>query len=72
MSETDGRVSRLTIDLTAIQRNCRRLQAELRPGTECAAVVKADAYGLGVAPVAQALAGAGARRFFVAQFDEGL
>jgi alanine racemase len=72
MSETDGRVSRLIIDLTAIQRNYRRLQAELRPGAECAAVVKADAYGLGVAPVAQALAGAGARRFFVAQFDEGL
>lgn len=72
MSETDGRVSRLTIDLTAIQRNYRRLRAELRAGAECAPVVKADAYGLGVAPVAQALAAAGARRFFVAQFDEGL
>ena len=72
MSGIDGRVSRLTIDLAAIQRNYRRLKAELRRGAECAAVVKADAYGLGVAPVAQALAAAGARRFFVAQFDEGL
>jgi alanine racemase len=72
MSETDGRVSRLTIDLAAIQRNYRRLTTELRPGAECAAVVKANAYGLGLAPVAQALAGAGARRFFVAQLDEGL
>jgi alanine racemase len=71
MSETDGRVSRLTIDLTAIQRNYRRLQAELRTGATCAAVVKADAYGLGVAPVARALAAAGARQFFVAQFEEG-
>jgi alanine racemase len=72
MSEIDGRVSRLTVDLAAIQRNYRRLVTELRPGAECAAVVKANAYGLGVAPVAQALAAAGARRFFVAQFDEGL
>ena len=72
MSETDGRVSRLTIDLAAIQRNYRRLQQETGPATECAAVVKADAYGLGVAPVAGALAEAGARRFFVAQAEEGL
>jgi alanine racemase len=72
MSETDGRVSRLTIDLAAIQRNYRRLQAEAGPATECAAVVKADAYGLGAGPVAQALADAGARRFFVAQVEEGL
>ena len=72
MSATDGRVSRLTIDLTAIQRNYRRLKAELGAGVDCAAVVKANAYGLGVAPVARALAAAGARRFFVAQFEEGL
>ena len=72
MSAIDGRVSRLTIDLTAIQRNYRRLKTELGPGVDCAAVVKANAYGLGVAPVAGALAAAGARRFFVAQFDEGL
>ena len=72
MSATDGRVSRLTIDLTAIQRNYRRLKAELGRGVDCAAVVKANAYGLGVAPVARARAEAGARRFYVAQFDEGL
>jgi alanine racemase len=34
-------------------------------------VVKADAYGLGVKRVAQALARAGARRFFVAAAEEG-
>jgi alanine racemase len=72
MSETDGGVSRLTVDLAAIQRNYRRLQAEAGPATECAAVVKADAYGLGAAPVAGALATAGARRFFVAKAEEGL
>jgi alanine racemase len=35
-------------------------------------VVKGDAYGLGIAPVAPALAKAGCRQFFVANLDEGL
>lgn len=42
------------------------------PGVQTAAVVKADAYGLGIAPVARALAQAGARRFFVAVAEEGV
>lgn len=55
----------LTIDLNALQANYRDLKA--RPGSaECAAVVKADAYGLGVAPAARALARAGCGTFFVA------
>ena len=61
----------LTIDLEAIKENYRRLRQELRPVT-CAAVVKADAYGLGAAWVAPALAKAGARTFFTAQIDEAL
>ncbi len=59
----------LTIDLEAIKDNYRRLRQELRPVT-CAAVVKADAYGLGAARVAPALAKAGARTFFTATLDE--
>ena len=39
--------------------------------TQTAAVVKADAYGLGAARVVRALAQAGARRFFVAMAEEG-
>ena len=39
---------------------------------ETAAVVKADAYGLGAAQVSKALAKAGARTFFVAQAEEGV
>ncbi len=62
----------LEIDLSAIVANWRRLAAELKPGTECAAVVKADAYGLGVARVAPRLAAAGCILFFVATIDEGL
>lgn len=62
----------LTIDLEAIARNWRALDALSAPGCQTGAVVKADAYGLGVARVAQALARAGARRFFVAVAEEGL
>ena len=39
--------------------------------TETGAVVKADSYGLGAARVAQVLARAGARKFFVAAAEEG-
>ena len=60
----------LTIDLGAITANYRLLQSHLS-AAECAAVVKADAYGLGAAHVAPALARAGCRSFFVATFDEG-
>jgi alanine racemase len=61
---------RLSIDLSAIVANWQALSALAR--VEAAPVVKADAYGLGVAPVARALARAGARRFFVAYAEEGL
>jgi len=59
----------LDIDLDAIAANWTALDA--MTDCETAAVVKADAYGLGVAPVALRLARAGARRFFVASVEEG-
>lgn len=63
----------LTIDLDALASNWRRLAERLAPsGTECAGVVKADGYGLGVAPVARTLHGAGCRTFYVAQISEGI
>lgn len=61
---------RLTIDLGALVANWRDLGARA-PGAECAAVVKADGYGLGIEPVVGALAGAGCRTFFVALPSEG-
>lgn len=61
----------LTIDLDAVQANYRRLCAELGE-VPCAAVVKANAYGLGLAQVAPALARAGAAVFFTAQLDEAI
>ncbi len=59
----------LSIDLGAVVANWRALDA--MTGCETAAVVKADAYGLGADRVAVALAEAGARRFFVAVAEEG-
>jgi len=69
MFETAGAI--LTIDLKAIQSNYLRLKKELG-GKDCAAVVKADAYGLGIEPVSKALWDAGASTFFVALPDEGV
>src|SRR4029077_19650495 len=62
----------LEIDLAGIAENWRRLGARLKSGARAAAVVKADAYGLGLAQVAPALAAAGCSLFFVATLDEGL
>jgi alanine racemase len=59
----------LTIDLDAIIANWRKLEKTAVPA-ECAAVIKADAYGCGVDPVARALAAAGCKTFFVATLDE--
>ena len=63
--------ARLSIGLDAVVRNWRALDALSAPGVETAAVVKADAYGLGAAAVGPALAAAGVRSFFVALAEEG-
>ncbi|TLG73989.1 alanine racemase [Methylocystis sp. B8] len=60
----------LTVDLSALSDNWR-MMARLAGGAECGAVVKADAYGLGLAPVMRALLAAGCRTFFVANVVEG-
>ncbi|HEX5418798.1 MAG TPA: alanine racemase, partial [Gammaproteobacteria bacterium] len=61
----------LRIDLDALARNYAKLERRAAP-SECGAVVKADAYGLGLAQVAHRLAREGCRRFFVATAQEGL
>lgn len=62
----------LTVDLSAVVENWRALDAQSDAGVETAAVVKADAYGLGMHKVAPVLAEAGARSFFVAVAEEGV
>ena len=59
----------LTVDLAAIVANWRKLGSHAIPA-DCAAVVKADAYGCGITQVSRALARAGCRTFFVATLDE--
>jgi alanine racemase len=59
----------LTIDLGALAQNWRTLR-DRAGGAECAAVVKADAYGLGIEAAVPALAAAGCRTFFVAHLSE--
>ena len=76
---TDDAVRRagavLTVDLGAIATNWRGLRDAGRAGgrsVDCAAVLKADAYGTGAALVGPRLAREGCRHFFVAQLDEGI
>jgi alanine racemase len=59
----------LTVDLKALVENWRILKKRARPGCDVGAVVKANAYGLGLEPVARALAGAGCATFYVAHLD---
>jgi alanine racemase len=61
--------AKLSVDLDALARNFRLLRAHAEPA-ECAAVVKADAYGLGVERVVLRLLQEGCRRFFVATVAE--
>ncbi|MBY6241721.1 alanine racemase [Methylosinus sp. Sm6] len=65
-----ARAATLCVDLSALVANWRLLAARA-PGADCAAVVKADAYGIGLEPAARALAAAGCRTFFVATAGEG-
>ena len=66
-----GASGHLTIDLGALRDNYLALAA-MAPASQTAAVVKADAYGLGADMVSQTLFDAGCRHFFVAHIDEAL
>ena len=58
----------LKISLTAITSNWDKLAK--RTEAECAAVVKGNAYGCGIEPIAAALAKTGCRTFFVSNIPE--
>jgi alanine racemase len=71
MAGKDFEAARLTVRLGAIVANYRTYRRMTGP-TAVAAVVKADAYGLGAARVVPALAEAGCDSFFVARLEEGI
>jgi len=62
----------LELDLRATSANLEALRARIAPGVEVIAVVKANAYGHGVAGIAPALEAAGAERFAVVWPSEAL
>lgn len=68
---TDRFHARLTIRLGAIAENYRTVRRIVGPAS-VAAVVKADAYGVGMRQVAPALMSAGCDTFVVAQVQEGV
>lgn len=61
----------LTIDLAALRRNYQKLSTAIAPAM-AAAVVKANAYGLGAEHVSKALHAQGCRHFFVAHLTEAI
>jgi alanine racemase len=69
MSTDSQRPATLRIDLDALARNFRLLRDRAAPA-ECSAVVKANAYGLGVQRVVRRLLREGCERFFVATVAE--
>ncbi|CAL7960382.1 Alanine racemase, catabolic [Alphaproteobacteria bacterium] len=62
----------LEISLNSIKKNYTYLKSQLGNGVACAAVVKADAYGLGIKKISQALIEAGCKDFFVTNCNEGV
>ncbi len=61
----------LDVNLRALQRNYQKIVSAVAP-CEVVSVLKADAYGLGVEPVASALIDVGCRYFGVADVREAL
>ena len=62
----------MVVDLKALKHNIKQQQAALPANSRILAVVKADAYGHGAVPVANAAKEAGVDGFCVAMLDEGL
>jgi alanine racemase len=62
----------LAVDLAALRHNYRQLRGLCAPGVKFMAVIKADAYGHGLLPVARALAAEGADYLGVGSLEEGL
>lgn len=62
----------IEVDLAAIQQNVRNLKSLLKPETRFLAVIKANAYGHGLMPVARAVVAAGADWLGVNSAEEAI
>jgi len=67
-----GPLGHLEVHLDHLRWNYLSLQKRLGKGTDCAAVVKADAYGIGAAEVVAELYKANCRHFYTAHMSEGI
>ncbi len=64
--------TRLEIDLAALAHNFQHLKSQIPSSTLFMSVVKANAYGHGIVPIAQKLAALGTNYFAVAYVEEAL
>ena len=62
----------LTVNIGSLCANWQMLNNKVGAAVRCAAVVKANAYGLGVEPVVKNLFKAGCREFFLATLHEAI
>ena len=62
----------LEINLKAISKNYKLIKKNLNSNTECAATVKADAYGIGAKKVVNRLIADGCKTFFAAHLSESV
>lgn len=67
-----NRNNRVEIDLSALRANFRQIRQQVGESVGIMAIVKSDAYGHGLVPVAKALFAEGVRTFGVAEIDEGI
>lgn len=72
MTSARLRKTDLVVDLKALKHNVEMQRRALAPGSRILAVVKANAYGNGMVPVANALSKVGVEGFCVALLDEAL
>ena len=62
----------LEINLKALSSNFKKLKSNLNKNIECAATVKANAYGIGDKAVIQSLIKSGCKTYFVAHLSEAI
>ena len=72
MQEYRAPLNNLNIDCQAIAENYLTLKKFIGPKSDCSAILKADAYSLGVAPIMRCLSKVGCNKFFVATLNEAI
>src|SRR5690348_7401837 len=72
MKLRQGRPTVAEIDRSALRGNLAQVQKRVKNGAALMAVVKADAYGRGIAEVARVLEKEGVKAFGVATVEEGM